>query len=344
MAALAAALVAVSCGGSDAGRSADDSPGPATSPATVAATPTSAVPPGPTSTPPSTPRPASRATSATSAAGAAAPATWTYWLSEIDLDAIGAIAPPIAVIDYSRDGTDDSAIGPADLDRLRGSMSEPALVIAYLSIGEAEDYRYYWRPEWRPGEPEWLDAENPDWAGNFKVRYWDPGWRRVVYGGPSAYLDRIIDAGFDGAYLDIVDAYEYYADLGRDTGRQEMIEFITMLAAYARERQPGFLIIPQNAPELGADAAYLDAVDGVGIEGVYFGYDDVDQPTAPADASRLEADLARFVDAGMLVLSVDYAVSPDHVAEAYRRARAQGFVPTVAAVELDGPPVPDPDR
>ncbi|HDP34189.1 MAG TPA: hypothetical protein ENN29_03660 [Candidatus Hydrogenedentes bacterium] len=84
------------------------------------------------------------------------------------------------------------------------------LVVAYMSIGEAEAYRYYWRDEWRPGNPDWLERENPDWAGNYKVRYWAPEWQSIIYGGADAYLDRIIAAGFDGAYLDLIDAYEYF--------------------------------------------------------------------------------------------------------------------------------------
>ncbi len=84
------------------------------------------------------------------------------------------------------------------------------LVIAYLSIGEAEDYRYYWQSDWRPGDPGWLDHENPNWAGNYKVRYWDANWQAIIFGSENAYLDRILAAGFDGAYLDLVDAYEYF--------------------------------------------------------------------------------------------------------------------------------------
>ncbi|TAN37800.1 MAG: hypothetical protein EPN23_04615 [Verrucomicrobia bacterium] len=45
---------------------------------------------------------------------------------------------------------------------------------AYLSIGEAGDYRGYWEKEWSAQPPTWLGAENPDWKGNFKVRYWQP--------------------------------------------------------------------------------------------------------------------------------------------------------------------------
>ncbi|SDF34822.1 cysteinyl-tRNA synthetase, unknown class [Methanolobus vulcani] len=86
------------------------------------------------------------------------------------------------------------------------------LVIAYMSIGESEDYRYYWDESWRVGSPEWLEAENPDWEGNYKVRYWDEQWQDVIYGNEDAYLDMILDAGFDGVYLDIIDAFEYFED------------------------------------------------------------------------------------------------------------------------------------
>ena len=45
-----------------------------------------------------------------------------------------------------------------------------SMVLAYLSIGEAEDYRGYWDPSWVdasgvpiPGvAPAWLGAENPE--------------------------------------------------------------------------------------------------------------------------------------------------------------------------------------
>ena len=75
-------------------------------------------------------------------------------------------------------------------------------MLAYMNIGEAEDYRFYWQDGWRPGNPTWLDAENPDWPGNYEVYHWDPGWQAII----SAYTDRLLSAGFDGAYLDIIDA------------------------------------------------------------------------------------------------------------------------------------------
>ncbi len=84
------------------------------------------------------------------------------------------------------------------------------MVIAYMSIGEAEDYRFYWESEWRNDKPSWLEKENPDWEGNYKVRYWERDWQNIIFGNESSYLDVILNAGFDGVYLDIIDAFEYF--------------------------------------------------------------------------------------------------------------------------------------
>jgi len=84
------------------------------------------------------------------------------------------------------------------------------LVISYMSIGEAENYRYYWQTSWNTNKPSWMDDVNPDWPGNYKVRYWETAWQNIIYGNDSSYLKKILDSGFDGVYLDIIDAFEYY--------------------------------------------------------------------------------------------------------------------------------------
>lgn len=86
------------------------------------------------------------------------------------------------------------------------------LILCYMSIGEAENYRYYWEPGWEIGRPVWLVDPNPEWPGNFKVRYWDPEWQSIIFGNDDSYLDRILETGFDGVYLDVVDAYEYFEE------------------------------------------------------------------------------------------------------------------------------------
>ncbi len=107
---------------------------------------------------------------------------------------------------------DDTELTPADITTLKTKKgtANTRLVIAYMSIGEAEDYRYYWDPSWDSDPPSWIEEENPDWEGNYKVQYWKSGWQEIIYGNDSSYMKKIIDAGFDGVYLDIIDAFEYF--------------------------------------------------------------------------------------------------------------------------------------
>lgn len=108
----------------------------------------------------------------------------------------------------------ESELSPADLTSLKTkSNGGNRLVLAYMSIGEAEDYRYYWNQAWETTPPDWLLEENPEWAGNYKVEYWRQEWQNIIYGSNATYLKKIIDAGFDGVYLDIIDAFEYFEEL-----------------------------------------------------------------------------------------------------------------------------------
>ena len=107
----------------------------------------------------------------------------------------------------------DELLSSNDVNRLKVKANGgKRLVISYMSVGEAEDYRYYWKDEWKKNPPEWLDEENPDWKGNYKVKYWIKSWQKIIYGNDDSYLDKILSVGFDGVYLDIIDAFEYFED------------------------------------------------------------------------------------------------------------------------------------
>ena len=107
----------------------------------------------------------------------------------------------------------DDIFSSDEINQLRQkSNGGKRLVISYMSIGEAENYRYYWNDNWLTNPPEWLKEENPDWEGNYKVAYWEKEWQDIIYGNDNSYLKKIVDAGFDGVYLDIIDAFEYFED------------------------------------------------------------------------------------------------------------------------------------
>ncbi len=108
----------------------------------------------------------------------------------------------------------DEPLTAAEISLLKTKQNGGSrLVLCYLSIGEAEDYRYYFQPGWMLNPPSWLGSENPDWEGNYKVQYWSDAWQDIICGQGTSYLSHILNAGFDGAYLDLIDAFEYYEEL-----------------------------------------------------------------------------------------------------------------------------------
>ncbi len=108
---------------------------------------------------------------------------------------------------------DEEALTKTDVEKLKKKNNGGArLVICYMSIGEAENYRWYWKKSWKPGNPSFLCELNEDWEGNFKVKYWDSEWQKIICTGSNSYLSKILAGEFDGVYLDIIDAFEYFQD------------------------------------------------------------------------------------------------------------------------------------
>ena len=83
------------------------------------------------------------------------------------------------------------------------------LVISYINIGSAENYRYYWKPGWKKGNPSWIKKEYEGYSDEYWVEFWDSEWRDIIYGNDKSYIKKIINTGFDGAYLDNVEAYYF---------------------------------------------------------------------------------------------------------------------------------------
>jgi cysteinyl-tRNA synthetase len=275
------------------------------------------------------------------------------------------------VLEPSIDGDAASEFGADDIQRLRtGGPCGGKIVLAYLSVGEAEDYRDYWNPAWVDGDegppiasvaPAWLGPSNPNYGGNYKVRYWDAGWQSLMLGTADGSnktpLDRIIDAGFDGVYLDIIDAYEFWStneggnELSREDARARMIDWVMTIAEYARATRgvKDFLVFPQNADDIirndeyeldSLSDDYLSAIDGIGIEDLF--YDETQKQPGEDVDYRIE-QLVEYRDRGKVVLVTDYIVdssenagnSNGRVADFYARTLGAGFLPYAASQDRD---------
>lgn len=220
---------------------------------------------------------------------------------------------------------------PETVPALKTSPGGDKTVLAYMSIGQAEDYRFYWQSDWDENPPEWLDEGDANWAGDYWVRYWNPEWQAIIFGSPDAYLDQLIALGFDGVYLDRVDTYQFYEENeGRASAAAEMVDFILALTEYARDQKPGFGVFPQNSEELGVEfPEYLEQMTGIGVEDLYYGAPADHEASPPAWTSEREAYLAQWAAAGKLVLTTDYTAKPEQISDAYARSIENGFVPYV---------------
>jgi cysteinyl-tRNA synthetase len=254
--------------------------------------------------------------------------SWAYQLTGYQnnhLDEIAASGYDLVVIDLTRDGSEDYFT----FEEIRNIKATGKIVLAYFEIGAIENYR----PEWATTPDDLKLGPVAGWPDEQYVRYWDSRWWPIVQGR----IDRALAAGFDGAYLDMIVTYEEIstraAGMDDEARAQAMVDLIAAISEYAKGRDPEFMIVPQNAPELYTRPGYLDAIDGLGIEELYF--QATDEPCAAGwCAENHEAALA-IKAAGKLVLTVDYATQPDNVRAAYANSRADGFVPFVTTVELD---------
>jgi len=86
------------------------------------------------------------------------------------------------------------------------------LVFAYVNIGRAARYRYYWNSEWRPGSPGWLGPPLSGSPDQHRVDYWNREWQQIISGDENSYIYGIVKQGFDGVILDGVDSYKDYTN------------------------------------------------------------------------------------------------------------------------------------
>lgn len=256
---------------------------------------------------------------------------WGCQYQNIDLDAVARSDLDLVVLDPIVEGNRLQIAGDSPLRRKPGGGRR--LVLAYLSVGEAESYRPYWRASWRTEPPPWLGPENPNWPGSFAVRYWDATWRDLVL-GPGGALDQVIAAGFDGVFLDRVDAYGDWPGEGVRAQRA-MSALVQAIAERLRARTPKGLIMSQNAEPLLADASFRQAIDAVSKESLLYNLRGPNQPNTADDVAWSLHYLKQAQSAGLPVFAIEYLDDPALRAEALDRLTALGMVPFFGRRLLD---------
>lgn len=231
------------------------------------------------------------------------PSSWAYYIRDPILAAIKAAPFDLVVTDiggrerFSRD----------DVKEMKSGDKQ---VFAYASLGEAEKFRTYWKPEWNSNKPQWMGKESDLWKGVFRVNnLLHPDWKAIV----EQKLIAIMDAGFDGIVI-----------VG--LSGNEVEEFLAFVHEFVKNRNSSFRIFVQDYIEPDA----LPFVDGVVKQNLVYNYG-IDKLNFVDENVR---KLREFTSRGKHVLVVSYTTGSKW-ALAKEIAKDNGFVIYNAPIKLD---------
>jgi cysteinyl-tRNA synthetase, unknown class len=268
--------------------------------------------------------------------------SWGYQLNGMSIEEAARSPYDLLVVDATTGLASGKPFTRAQVEQLkRKPDGSRRIVVSYMSVGEAEDYRPdYFTPEYMTEDaPDWLLQENKDWKGNRLIRFCHQGWQLTILGdedGRNVYnsiepspLYRLLELGFDGIYLDRVDVYSEIAKECPD-GAAKMVDFIARLGAHARRRDANFMVILQNAEELLQYKVMMNTIDAIAKEGLFHGW-----AGTQGDNGESVRLLKSAQAAGRGVFVVDYAGNRAKADVSVAKIRALGFVPYIAPKELN---------
>ncbi len=211
--------------------------------------------------------------------------------------------------------------------------SQGKTVLGYLSLGEAEDYRSFYK---KLKEQKLLLEANPEWKGHFIIDIRKPEWGTMV---AEELIPEILAKGFDGIMFDTIDSPLHLAIQKKDK-YPGMNDAAVKLLCDIRKAHPniklmlnrGFDVLTQAAPCIDMVLAESTRTD-LQLSGAK-------KPKLLSDedygwyVGKLKE--AKAAAPALKVYSLDYWPIKDKegVARIYAEQRANGFIPYVSTIDL----------
>jgi len=230
-------------------------------------------------------------------------------------------------VDFNRIKEFEMAVLDPDQHLPLEHFQKGAFLIAYLSLGEAEDYRFYWN---NIKKQSWVLNKNPNWEGNYYVDVRSQQWQELVM---NHLIPKIIEKGFRGIMLDTVDtaAMLEQANPGKYLGmREAMVDLIKNI----HEKYPQLLLLTNNGFELLSEVAPF--LSGLVVEDVYQmidfkagGYTAVPESDREWKLGILRNIQRKF---SLPVFCIDYADEDEResVSSLHLKIKKLGFKPYIA--------------
>lgn len=200
--------------------------------------------------------------------------SWAYYLKDPVLLAIETAPFSLFVIDVENENT---RFTKEQISKLQKTKK----VFAYLSLGDAEDYRSYWKPLWNQKKPKWLGNEHPLWKGNFSVQdLLNKEWLEIT----KQQLDNVISVGYDGIVIS-------------GLGLPDSNKFLTKVQEYLKSKKSSLKVYVQ-------DYIYADSklIDGIVKQGLIY---NIDGSSSNATQQELK-ELLKYKNEKKEILVVEY--------------------------------------
>jgi cysteinyl-tRNA synthetase len=104
------------------------------------------------------------------------------------------------------------------------------------------------------------------------------------------------------------------------------------ISKYAKNQNRDFLIVPQNSEELIVENGYLNAIDGVGRESLWFLCDSLQDKDELAISLSY---LTQIIEANKFVFAINYCQKEENIENFITLAQKYGFIPYIGPRELD---------
>jgi cysteinyl-tRNA synthetase len=115
-----------------------------------------------------------------------------------------------------------------------------------------------------------------------------------------------------------------------------MKTLVATLSAFAKDLGNDVQVWVNGGAELAADPAFVEAIDGMYIENLYYDFDG-SNANATADVQHTLGQLKNVLNAGRPVIDVEYvAGDAKKIADVHRRAAAAGIGTYIGALDLNG--------
>lgn len=215
---------------------------------------------------------------------------------------------------------------------IEGLKAQGKTVLGYISFGEAETYRSYYK---KIKEKNLFFGTSDLWKGHHYIDVRNPEWTRMLI---EELIPQILAKGFDGIIIDTMDSV-VQPEIDDPVKYKGMKQAAIQLIKDVRAAFPHMKMMMNRGLEILPDVAA--DIDYVMAESTYTDW--VPNPKKPVRTSPETyryyvnlIDKAQQISPKLKVYSMEYWDMKDieGVKQIYRDQRAQGWVPYVSSMDL----------